>query len=146
MTSASFDNLVKVGQLKTEPGSQGEFDGLVRSGRARLIDARNNSLSLESRFDLAYNASHSLALAALRWHGYRSENRYMVFQVLEQTTGLGPEIWRVFSTAHNKRNLAEYEGHVDVEERLVTDLIEASKALLAKIESMGPVIAKTEAK
>lgn len=85
--SASFDNLVKVGQLKAEPGSQSEFDGLVRSGRLRLNDARNDSLALESRFDLAYNASHSLALAALRWHGYRSENRYLVFQMLGQTAG-----------------------------------------------------------
>ena len=139
MTSANLDNLARIGQLKAEPASQAEFDGLLRSGRARLIDARNASLSLESRFDLAYNASHSLALAALRWHGHRSENRYMVFQVMEQTTGLGPEVWRVFSLAHNRRNLAEYEGHVDVEERLVADLIEASESLLAKVESLGPV-------
>jgi hypothetical protein len=140
MTSAHLANLAKVGMLKAEPASQMEFDGLLRSGRARLNDAGNNSLAIESRFDLAYNASHSLALAALRWHGYRSENRYLVFQVLEQTTGLGPEVWRVFATAHQKRNLAEYEGHVDVEERLVIDLIEATKLLLAKVESMGNVL------
>ena len=139
MTSGNLANLAKVGQLKAEPGSQSEFDGLVRSGRARLVDARNNSLAIESRFDLAYNASHSLALAALRWHGYRSENRYLVFQVLEQTAGFGPEIWRVFAAAHHKRNLAEYEGHVDVEERLVIDLIESAKTLLSKVEMLGPV-------
>lgn len=139
MTSANLANLAKVGTLKAEPASQMEFDGLLRSGRARLNDASNNSLAIESRFDLAYNASHSLALAALRWHGYRSENRYLVFQVLDQTTGLGPEVWRVFAAAHQKRNLAEYEGHVDVEERLVIDLIEAAKSLLAKVESMTNV-------
>lgn len=57
MTSDNLINLVKVGKLKAEPGSQSEFNGLVRSGRAKLIDARNNDLAIESRFDLAYNAS-----------------------------------------------------------------------------------------
>ena len=51
--------------------------------------------SLESRFDLAYNAAHSLCLAALRWHGYRSANRYIASQALPHTLGLGPEVWRV---------------------------------------------------
>ncbi len=50
-------------------------------------DAANTSLSLEGRFDLAYNAAHSLSLAALRWHGYRASNRYIVFQVLPHTHG-----------------------------------------------------------
>ncbi len=139
MASDNLANLAKVGQLKAEPASQSEFDGLVRSGRARLIDARNKGLAIESRFDLAYNASHSLALAALRWHGYRSENRYLVFQVLEQTAGLSTGVWRVFATAHQKRNLAEYEGHVDVEDRLVLDLIESAKILLATVEGFGAI-------
>jgi hypothetical protein len=45
----------------------------------RLQDARQPILSLESRFDLAYNAAHASALSALRAHGYRSENRFLVF-------------------------------------------------------------------
>ena len=78
MDSSNLANLAKIGKLKAEPGHQKEFDGLVRSGRVRLEDARKESLSIESRFDLAYNASNALALAALRWHGYRSDNRYIV--------------------------------------------------------------------
>lgn len=69
MPSSPLDNLVRIGQLKTEPPAQAEFDGLVRSGQVRLTDAKNVALSLESRFDLAYNAAHALSLAALRWHG-----------------------------------------------------------------------------
>lgn len=135
MTSEIFENLVKIKQLKAEPKSQTEFDGLVRSGRARLLDAQNVALSLESRFDLAYNASHALAHAALRAQGYRSDNRYLVFQLLEHTAGLSPAVWRVFATAHQKRNLAEYEGLVDVEERLVIDLIAAANTLLNKLNA-----------
>ena len=71
MTSLQLDNLVKIGQLKVEAKAQSEFDGLVRSGMARLKDMGTKSLSIESRFDLLYNAAHSLSLAALRWHGYR---------------------------------------------------------------------------
>jgi hypothetical protein len=69
MTSPNLENLVQTGQLKREPGDQREIDGLVRSARARLADARKDVLSIESRFDLAYNSAHALALAALRWHG-----------------------------------------------------------------------------
>jgi hypothetical protein len=66
----------------------------------RLRDAENATPSLESRFDLAYNAAHALSLAALRWHGYRSENRYLVFQCLEHTIGLEKPQWRVLDQAH----------------------------------------------
>jgi hypothetical protein len=40
MSSKELDNLVRVGLLKKEPGDQGEFNGLVKSGRARLNDAK----------------------------------------------------------------------------------------------------------
>jgi hypothetical protein len=139
MTSPNLENLVKIGKLKKEVVSQTEFDGLVKSGRARLSDAQTAKLSLESRFDLAYNASHSLALAALRWHGYRSENRYLVFQCLQETLGLAPEHWRVLALCHERRNVAEYEGHLDVEERLVSDLIQISEVVLQKVTTLGNV-------
>ena len=140
MTSQKLNNLVKTGGLKAEPGSQAEFDGLLRSGRARLIDARNETLSIESRFDLAYNAAHALSLAALRWHGYRSENRYLVFQVLEHTLGIAPEVWRVLATCHHKRNLAEYEGDLEVDDQLVVDLLKTTLLLLDKVSSLGVIL------
>jgi len=85
MSNDKLDKLVTINQLHVEPFSQSEFDGLMLSGKLRLKDAKNESLSLESRFDLAYNASHALSLAALRWHGYRSGSRYLVFQCLRHT-------------------------------------------------------------
>ena len=83
------------GSLKPEPPDAAEIAGLLRTGRARLLDAGNTTSALESRFDLAYNAAHALCLAALRAKGYRAANRYIVFQVLPHTLGLGPEVWRV---------------------------------------------------
>jgi hypothetical protein len=125
MTSP-LENLSGPGKpLAQEPPDENEFMGLKRSALARLRDARNPANSLESRFDLAYNAAHALCLAALRRHGYRPANRYIVFQVLPQTLGLGPEVWRVLSKCHEIRNLGEYEGDLNVDERIVTDLIDA---------------------
>ena len=113
--------------LKAEPPDAAESTGLLRTGRARLHDAANPALSLESRFDLAYNAAHALCLAALRRKGYRPSQRYIVFQLLPHTLGLGPEVWRVLDKCHNTRNLGEYEGLLDIDEGLVTSLIEAAQ-------------------
>lgn len=130
MNLKNLDNLVKTGQLKTESFNQLEFDNLVSSGKKRLKDANNITLAMESRFDLAYNAAHSLALAALRKQGYRSGNRYIVFQVLPHTVGVGPEVWRVLSKCHDCRNLAEYEGHIEISDQLLIDLLKATQILL----------------
>lgn len=139
MTSSPLDNLVRIGKLKAEPPAQAEFAGLVRSGLVRLRDAENATLSLESRFDLAYNAAHALSLAALRWHGYRSENRYLVFQSLTHTLALDATQWRVLDQAHNKRNLAEYEGDLDVDDALVTALIRVARTVAERVAALGPV-------
>jgi hypothetical protein len=96
-----------------------------------LNDAQNATLSLESRFDLAYNAAHALCLAALRKQGYRAKNRYIVFQVLPHTLSMGPEVWRILAKCHDMRNLSEYEGDINVDARIVADLIEAAKKVSA---------------
>ena len=139
MTSA-FDNLCGPGKpLKQEPPDANEFAGLQRSGLARLKDAGTETLSLEGRFDLAYNAAHAQCLAALRWNGYRSTNRYIVFQLLPHTLGLGPEVWRVLSKCHDVRNLGEYEGDLNVDERLVTDLLAACQTVAVKLGTLPAV-------
>ena len=38
MALPELDNLVRIGKLKAEPGTQSEFDGLTRSGTVRLRD------------------------------------------------------------------------------------------------------------
>jgi hypothetical protein len=73
-------------------------------------------------------------LAGLRSMGYRAGNRYIVFQVLPHTLGLGPEVWRVLDKCYNTRNLGEYEGLLDVDERLVNDLIDATAAVAKAVQ------------
>jgi hypothetical protein len=91
MSHPQLDNLARIGKLKAEPAAESEVLGLVRSGTRRLEDAGRGELSLESRFDVACNAAHALALAGLRFHGYRSDSRYLVFQYLQHTLDLPPE-------------------------------------------------------
>ena len=139
MTSP-FENLAGPGKaLRAEPPDANEFAGLQRMGLARLQDAQKPDLAVESQFDLAYNAAHALCLAALRWHGYRSGNRFIVFQLLPHTLGLGPEVWRVLSKCHDARNLGEYEGMLEVDTRLVTDLITACKQVADKLGALPPI-------
>ena len=131
---SELDNLCGPGKpLRQEPVDARECENLVLSGKRRLLDAQNKALSIESRFDLAYNAAHALSLAALRRMGYRSGNRYIVFQVLQHTAGLGPEVWRVLSRCHDIRNLSEYEGGLDISDRLVDDLIIATQRVADRV-------------
>jgi hypothetical protein len=64
MAIENLQNLERIKLLKAERPSKEEFEGLIVSGQRRLKDAENEELSLESRFDLAYNAAHSLSLGA----------------------------------------------------------------------------------
>ncbi len=128
--------------LTSEAPDPVEFAGLVRSGLARLRDAENPANALDSRFDLAYGAAHALCLAALRHHGFRPSKRYIVFQVLPDTLSLGPEVWRVLAKCHDMRNRTEYEGAIDVDERLVADLIDACRKVAGRVGQLPPPTAR----
>lgn len=139
MSLPALDNLVRIGQLKAEPRNLAEVRRMLVMARTSLADAQLSSLSPQGRFTSAYNAAHGAALAALRWHGYRSENRYTVFQCLAHTINWPAPRWRVLDAAHQKRNMAEYEGFLEVEISdiaelcaLVTDLISDVATLLGE--------------
>lgn len=136
MTSPLENLAVRDGPLAVEPPSTVEFDGLRESARSSLADARRADNALSSRFLLAYAAAHAYCLAALRYKGYRARHRYIVFQVLPHTLDLGPEVWRVLDKAHESRNLAEYEGHVDVSESFVRDVIGACEKVAVRVEAL----------
>jgi hypothetical protein len=135
----TLENLAKIGKLKAELPDQGEFDGLLRAAGRKLLDAGNPALSPDSRFILAYDAAHSLALAALRWHGFRAENRYIVFQLLGSTASIPIAKWRLLDNCHQKRNVALYDGEFAEDEKLISELAETTRELLAAVTALGPV-------
>ncbi|MDX9665726.1 hypothetical protein QMK50_12215 [Pseudomonas sp. P5_152] len=133
-SSESLENLLRSGSLKAEPPDRKECEGLMRSATDRLRDASSPQLSFASRFDLAYNAAHALALTALRLHGYRSDKRYLVFQCLIHTVQLSKLQVRLFALCHERRNLAEYEGYMDDDESLLAQLLGSTHELLIRVE------------
>lgn len=139
MSSKELDNLVRAGLLKSEPAERTEFDRLLASGKARLADARQQALSAESQFTLAYDAAHAFSLAVLRWHGYRpDQKRFVVFQALQHTLEIKPETRRVLDKCHQIRNLAEYEGRFEADAQLLADLLAAVDVVRAAVAKLGP--------
>ena len=134
MPPNALENLARIGQLKVEPRNDAEVQRMLDMARTRLADAQISSLSAEGRFTSAYNAAHAAALAALRWHGYRSENRYTVFQCLTHTLNWPAHQWRALDMAHQKRNLAEYEGYLEIEESQIAQLCELVVKLISDAE------------
>lgn len=137
MSLPPLDNLVRAGQLKMEARNELEITRMLAMARTRLADARLVHVSAEGRFMSAYTAGHAAALAALRWHGYRSENRFTVFQCLTHTLGWSASQWRVLDAAHQKRNLAEYEGYLEVEESTIAELCALVNVLIGDVQRLS---------
>jgi hypothetical protein len=138
MGKQELDNLVKIGRLKTEPPTHSEYKGMLESARKRLVDAQNKDLDPDSQFDLAYGAAHRLALAALRRDGYRSEDRITVFQTLVHTLGMDRSHIQTFLKAHNERNLAEYQGRMEIDAKLLAELLQSTKLLATEVGKLAP--------
>lgn len=60
----------------------------------------------------------------------------MVFQCLAHTVGWPAERWRVLDVAHQQRNLAEYEGALNVEESAISELCAVTAELIADVTKM----------
>jgi len=139
MAKPELENLVeRTKQLKREAPSRKEYDGMLKSAQRGLTDAQNESIDTDSQFDLAVEAAHKLALVALRREGYRSENRITVFQTLVHTISVKNADLQVFLKAHNERNLAAYQGRGDLDEKLLADLIAATKRLSEAVAELTP--------
>ena len=132
----ALDRLVSINKLKAEPRNEVEARKMLAMARIHLADTRLAGLSPEGRFTGAYNAAHAAALAALRWHGYRSEKRYIVFQCLTHTLNWPASRWRVLDAAHQNRNLAEYEGFMEVEDSAIAELCAVVADLIIDVEKL----------
>lgn len=51
----------------------------------------------------------------------------------------GPRYGGCWQKCHDVRNSGEYEGDLNVDERLVTDLVTACRAVADKVEQLGPL-------
>jgi len=131
---SNLENLARAKQLNAEAPDELETASLVSRAETFLRDARNTGNGVESRFTLAYDAAHALALAALRSAGYRPSSaghRRIVFQVLEFTAEAPKALSLALAQYHDRRNRVEYEG-ASVSAMEMTDLVK----LAAELQSL----------
>ena len=133
---SNLENLARAKQLNAEAPHEREIANLLAAAQARLRDARRAELSADSRFMLAYNASHALALAALRVAGYRPSSaghRRILFQVLELTADAPAKLWNALAQYHDRRNKVEYEGTPPPSGTEADDLVKLAGELQALV-------------
>jgi hypothetical protein len=56
------------------------------------------------------------------------------------TLGWPAEKWHLFDVCHRKRNVAEYEGSVDVDNKLVGELIALTSELIEAVSRLRKLI------
>ena len=59
-----------------------------------------------------------------------------MFQCLTHTLGWADARWRVLDAAHRKRNLAEYEGFLEVEESTIAELCALVAELIVDVDRL----------
>lgn len=134
---SNLENLARIRELHAEAPDDREVAKLFAAGRRYLADSRATGLSTHSRFTLAYNAAHSLALAALRSAGYRPSgtgHRRILFQTLESTVGASAQLSLALAHHHDRRNKVEYEASEpsELEAGDLIKLVGELQALVAK--------------
>lgn len=129
----SLETLRRTGQLKEHPVDATEIQKLLAAAQRSLNDARVEQISLELRFDAAYNSILKSALAALMVHGYRPStnqpgHHMTILQVLPKTMGLSGKRLAVLDTLRRKRNATNYIGE-DIDERSLEQCVKEAERL-----------------
>ena len=135
----SLQNLERVGSLRPEPADPREVRRYLASAGRFLADARKTANSLETRFAVAYNAVHALAVAALRANDYRTAqekgHRRLVFELLPHSCGAEKGDALALVRAHEKRNKVEYDGIAEITQREAADLVAIAGRIQACVEA-----------
>jgi hypothetical protein len=111
---------------------------LLEAAHSSLQDAKLNSLSNESRFDLAYKAIMQLANAALQAKGYRvltskPGHQQLMIQALPLTVGLDNTTIILLDQLRKQRNAIDYSGDI-VSDALTSEVITQAETLLKLVQ------------
>ncbi len=134
----SLDNLVNRG-LQREPTDAAEIARFLAKAGTRLVDSTSQSISLDSRFDLAYEAILQLGLSALRANGLRPDSRgghhILALQSLDKSIGFPKEHLRVIDQFRRRRAEGLYDGSFDPSEAEVNALIEMAQRVKVHLQT-----------
>lgn len=129
----TLENLVGKGLQKETPTAR-EVQRLLAKSETRLADAANQTISRESRFDLAYEALLQMGICALRANGYRPDSRgghhVVALQGLAKSIGYPKEQIRLMDEFRRQRAIGLYDGSFDPSETELEALLTTGNDLL----------------
>jgi len=124
----TLENLIGRG-LQQETASAQEIRRLLDKAATKLEDAGSPAISLDSRFDLAYEALLQIGLAALRANHVRPDSRgghhVLALQTLNSSIGYPRDKLRLLDEYRRQRAIGLYDGSfvptkAEVEELIAT--------------------------
>lgn len=134
----TLENLIGRG-LVEESEQPGEVERLISKATTRLQDAKNSTISAESRFDLAYESLLQLGLAALRSHNLRPDSRgghhVLILQTLPRPAGIARDTARLLDQFRRQRAISLYDGSFDPTEAELQALLDATEQLKQAVET-----------
>jgi hypothetical protein len=130
----SLTNLLKIGALAEHTTNIDQVAKMLAAAERSLADARQESISPETRLNAAYRAITQASIVALWVNGYRpAKNKpghhATMIQSLTHSVNLAQERMIVLDTFRVKRNAIDYTG-ADIDENSVEACIEAAGSLL----------------
>ena len=133
----SLQNLFKIGQLEEHETDATQVCRMCQSAERSIADARQVSISPETRLDAAYRAIAQLSMIALWASGFRpakskpGHHRTMI-QSLVHTIDVDRDEMLLLDTFRVKRNAIDYTGE-DVDEASVDECIGAADRLMLRL-------------
>lgn len=133
----SLQNLLKIGQLEEHETDATQVGRMLQSAARSIADARQESISPETRLDAAYRAITQLSMVALWANGFRPAkskpgHHQTMIQSLVHTIDLDRDDMLLLDTFRVKRNAIDYTGE-DVDEDSVSECIGAADRLMTKV-------------
>ena len=133
----SLQNLLKIGQLEEHETNVEQVHRMLVSAERGIIDARQESISRETRLDAAYRAITQLCMVALWANGCRPAkskpgHHQTMIQTLVYSIGFDREQMLLLNTFRVKRNAIDYTGD-EVDAASVDECILAADGLLRHV-------------
>lgn len=133
----SLKNLLKIGQLERHETDAVQIRRLLDSSTRCLADARQESITAETRLEAGYRAIMQLSMLALWANGFRptttAGHHMTMIQSLVHSVGLDSDQVRLLDAFRVKRNTINYTGE-DMDIASVEACIAAGEELMQHIQ------------
>ena len=133
----SLQNLLTIGQLEAHETNAVQVRRMLESAKRSIADAKHQSISLETRLDVAYRAITQLSMVSLWANGFRPVksrpgHHQTMIQSLVHSVELDRDQVLLLDTFRVKRNEIDYTG-ADVDEASVLECLGAADSLLDRV-------------